>query len=217
MSDLVKRIEREISCPGHNSLTADERLHSVLSDTQKEITRLTALVAEQQRKIEEGEKRIADLHRSLDMAMSRSNCWRDDAEQAQERIAILEKERDEEGRNARDLSDEAYKLQEALTSAETKYAALQLSACQMKEALEKQSWWLSSFKPYGWKDAAEVVDAALQSAASIDLGYDWRKETEKLAEALQTISGMEPDALIKGYIDAALADYRAKGGVDENA
>jgi hypothetical protein len=102
-----------------------------------EITRLTALVAEQQRQIEE-----------------------------------LEKERDKFHSKCAELRAQKDSIAEHAQIVEGRLATLQSSARQMKEALEKQSWWLSSFKPYGWKDAAEVVDAALQSAASLDLGAD---------------------------------------------
>jgi hypothetical protein len=120
----------------------------IADENRSELARLTALVAEQQRRIEEGEKRIAESERLIEAEDLRQNGEIDD------RDAWLEE-------------------------ADAKLTALQLSARQMKEALEKQSWWLSSFKPYGWKDAAEVVDAALQAAASLDLGPDWRKEADE--------------------------------------
>lgn len=236
-------------------------LNNVCSDERGALAELVRYAAERddfKRQIEEGEKRVAELNRIRVTYANRLYFRNDTVKQLkamnsalQARIAELEKEREllklqaqiwaGEARCHKSTVHEIYQFISGATGEKgnwngakpvvEKFTALQSSARQMKEALEKQKWWLSSFKPYGWKDAAEVVDAALQSAASLDLGQDWRKEAEKLSDTAESLSEFAWSAVsadcdesrrylseLLASLRAAIADFnRAKGGGNEDA
>jgi hypothetical protein len=184
-----------------------------------ELTRLTALVAEQQRQIEEGETRVAELQTILDVAeavkAASHRDWSDELERrlkAEARVAELEKERAKQwcescgtvsntgecdctmgGRpELRKPVDYADAMQKEAREQFERFSALQSSARQMKEALEfyYNEWrmngegvdepglWHSWLEPTEklWDDAGQKAHAALQSAASIDIGHASRKE-----------------------------------------
>jgi myosin heavy subunit len=144
--------------------------------------RLEARIAELERVNATYAKRLCDQNDILNELRP----VRESLTDANKRIAELEKERDEQGRNACDLFDEAFRLRGALNAAETKFTTLQSSARQMKEALER----IKAGREVQVGDHTEIADrpdideivaAALQSAASIDLGTPgakWRENGE---------------------------------------
>jgi hypothetical protein len=142
-----------------------------------EIAGISALVAEQQRQIEEGEKRIAEMQRGI-------SAHADKLDAAAKDYAAY----------CADLGCAS------LMEVAEKFESLQSSARQMKEAL------VDIGRDVGpSRDAAilsSIARAALQSAASTDLGPDWCKEAEpsfkfELGAPVRKVSGYQFDGYVR--------------------
>jgi hypothetical protein len=201
-----------------------------------ELERLRALVAEQKQRIAEGEKSLKQKEHE----------WRAHSIRQGNRIAELEKERDRFHDKCAEVRAQKDDLAEHAQIIEERFATLQSIARQMAEALFfYRDEWTSDVREKRSPSAALLDDAgfkagaAIGHAASIDLGPDWREEAEILAEALERAPlsewsddfeaaahevqrGIKATILMTRAAEvrslvSALADYRAKGGGDENA
>jgi hypothetical protein len=150
-----------------------------------EIAGISALVAEQQRQIEEGEKRIAEMQRGI-------SAHADKLDAAAKDYAAY----------CADLGCAS------LMEVAEKFESLQSSARQMKEALEfyesDEHWRVNGkLDPNGPNFIGQLhARAALQSAASLGLGPDWCKEAEpsfkfELGAPVRKVSGYQFDGYVR--------------------